>query len=258
MPRHPNPPKALRRAGLVAVVALAGILAGCGGSGDQLTVSAAASLTGAFDAYGEATPGEERFSFASSGQLAAQIRQGAGPDVFASANVAYPEQLAAEGLAEPPVLFARNELVLAVAPDSEIDSIGDLAESGVKLVVAAATAPVGEYTRELLSRLPADLREAVEANVRSEEPDVKGVVGKLSQGAADAGFVYSSDAAAAPQDLRVVELPARLQPSIAYAISVLADAEEPERAREFVTGLLEGPGREALLEAGLIPASEGA
>ena len=31
------------------------------------------------------------------------------------------------------------------------------------------------------------------ANVRSEEPDVKGVVGKLTQGAADAGFVYLTD-----------------------------------------------------------------
>ena len=45
--------------------------------GGELTVSAAASLTDAFAAYGETTEGEERFSFAGSDELAAQIRQGA-------------------------------------------------------------------------------------------------------------------------------------------------------------------------------------
>jgi molybdate transport system substrate-binding protein len=236
------------------VLVTAGLVAGCGGD-DELTVSAAASLSGALDAYGDSIPGEERFSFAGSGQLAAQIRQGAGPDLFASANVGYPEQLAAEGLAERPVVFARNQLVLVARPEAGIEALEDLAEPGVELVIGAEAVPVGEYTRELLARLPAGRRAAIVANVRSEESDVKGVVAKVAQGAADAGFVYSSDAAAAAHDLRVIELPRRLRPRVAYAIAVLSDTEHPERARRFVAGLLEGPGRQALLEAGLLPAS---
>ena len=57
--------------------------------------------------------------------------------------------------------------------------------------IGAETVPVGAYTRDVLGRLPAGAREQILANVRSEEPDVRGVVGKLTQGAADAGFVYA-------------------------------------------------------------------
>ena len=45
----------------------------------------------------------------------------------------------------------------------------------------------------MLDGLPAEQREAILANVRSNEPDVAGVVGKVAQGAVDAGFVYVTD-----------------------------------------------------------------
>ncbi|MEZ5077682.1 MAG: molybdate ABC transporter substrate-binding protein [Solirubrobacterales bacterium] len=230
-------------------------LAGCGSGGDAapLTVSAAASLTDAFEAYGKALPGEQRFSFGGSDALAAQIRQGAEPDVYAAANTAYPEQLAAAGLVEEPVVFARNQLVIAAPPGSEIGSLADLAAPGLDLVVCAAGVPCGDYTRELLDRLPAAERQAILANVRSEEADVKGVVGKIAEGAADAGFVYSSDAAAAAGRVEAVALPARLEPTVAYGAAVVAGAAEPAAAEEFVAGLLDGPGAEALAAAGFLP-----
>ena len=54
--------------------------------------------------------------------------------------------------------------------------------------------PIGLYTREVLKRLALlkVLRKAV-----SQEPDVKGIVGKLALGEADAGFVYATDVRAA-------------------------------------------------------------
>jgi molybdate transport system substrate-binding protein len=232
-------------------------LGACGGGDDKgdgtLTVSAAASLTEAFEAYGEALPGTQRFSFAGSDALAAQIRQGAAPDVYAAADTAYPEGLAAAGLVEEPVVFARNQLVIAVAPDSSIESLDDLAAPGVDLVVCAAGVPCGDYTAELLDRLAAAERDAVLANVRAEEADVKGVIGKVAQGAADAGFVYSSDAAAVGDRVRTIAIPARLEPAVAYGIAVVRDAAEPEAAREFIDGLLDGAGAEALAAAGFLP-----
>lgn len=243
------------------VLAAAGALlaAGCGGDGDaadgerQLVVSAAASLTDALAAYGEAFPGEERFSFAGSDELAAQIRQGATPDLFASASTRYPEELAAEGLVEEPVVFARNQLVVVVPTGSGVDSLSALMEPGLDLVIGAEGVPVGDYTREALGRLPAAERERLLANVRSEEPDVKGVIGKVAQGAADAGFAYSSDVAAAPGELRAVTLPRRLRPEVAYGAAVATDAADRGRAEDFVAGLLEGAGAEALREAGFLP-----
>ena len=55
-----------------------------------------------------------QLSFAGSDELAAQIRAGAKPDVFAAANTKLPDELFAEGLVERPRVFAANKLVLAV------------------------------------------------------------------------------------------------------------------------------------------------
>jgi molybdate transport system substrate-binding protein len=238
----------------LAVLATAAVCGGCGDDDDAgsetLTVSAASSLTEAFETYGEAFRGTERFSFAGSDDLAAQIRQGARPDVFAAANTSYPEALYDEGLVEEPEVFARNQLVLAVPVDSSIAAMDDLVEPGIDLLIGAEGVPVGDYTQEVLSQLPQSEADATLANVRSEEPEVKGIVGKLVQGAADAGFVYASDVAAT-DELRAIELPSRLEPAVAYGIAVVEGAAP--QADQFVDGLLGGTGADALRDAGFLP-----
>ncbi len=244
----------IRPAILIGFAAIA--LLGCAGGDEddgELTVAAASSLTEAFEAYDAGFPGDARYSFAGSDELAAQIRSGAPVDVFASANTSYPDELHAEGLVEEPVVFARNRLVLAVPAGSEIDAVGDLAEGNLDLVIGTKGVPVGAYTREVLSHLPPNVRDAILASVRSEEPEVKGIVGKLVAGAADAGFVYATDVTAAGDGLSAVELPPVLEPEVAYGIAVVADTDNAELADEFVSGLLDGPGAEALAEAGFLP-----
>jgi len=252
-----------RRALAVLVAALALALAACGddeggdSGGDtkpRLTVSAAASLKGAFEAYGKQfTTADVRFSFAGSDELAAQIRKGVKPDVFAAANTKLPDQLYDEGKVERPEIFAGNRLVLAVPADSAIKGVDDLAEPGVKLAVGAESVPAGSYTREVLARLPAAEEKAILANVRSNEPDVSGVVGKLTQGAADAGFVYVTDVVATEGKVKVIELPESLQPSVEYGVAVVKGAKEPEQARKFIDGLVDGAGAQALNDAGFEP-----
>ena len=159
-----------------------------------------------------------RLSFAGSDELAAQIRQGVKPDVYAAANTKLPEELNKEGLLSKPVEFATNELVIAV-PEGLGDSSArrPCAQSGVKLAIGSESVPIGSYTREVLARLPKAEADAILANVRSNEPDVKGIVGKLTQGAVDAGFVYVTDVNAAGDELRAVKLPAELEPDVTYA-----------------------------------------
>jgi molybdate transport system substrate-binding protein len=231
------------------------VIAGCGDDDkgdDELTVAAASSLTEAFETYGADFEGDVRYSFAGSDELAAQIRSGAPVDVFASANTSLPDELHADGLVEEPVEFARNELVLATQAGSEIDALGDLAEPGIDLVIGAEGVPVGDYTRDVLAGLGGSLRGAIYDAVRSEEPEVKGIVGKLVAGAADAGFVYATDVMAAGDDLRAVGLPLPLEPEVAYGIAVVSDSANRELGEEFVAGLLEGAGAEALLDAGFL------
>jgi molybdate transport system substrate-binding protein len=251
----------------VLLIACVAIAAGCGdgdsdaqaGGSDspaptRLVVSAAASMTEALEQcapqFGDAENADVRLSFAGSDELAAQIRQGAKVDTYAAANTRLPDELYDEGLLEKPVEFATNEFVLAVPKDSDIDSIDDLTEKGTKVVIGSESVPIGEYTRETLAKLPPNQEKAILDNVRSNEPDVKGIVGKLTQGAADAGFVYVTDVNATGGELKAIELPTELAPQVTYGAAVVKKAEQPELAQTFVDGLTQGDCATALEEAG--------
>lgn len=239
-----------------AILALA---AGCGDDGDEgagsgrVIVSAASSLDTAFTNYADTAGIDAKQSFAGSDELAAQIRQGVTPDVYAAASTSLPDELYGEDLVERPVVFAANTLVIGVPADSDIRSLEDLEQSGVTVAIGDSQVPVGEYTREVLDRLPEAQGEAILANVRTEEPEVSGIVGKLTQGAVDAGFVYTTDVSAAGDALRAIELPPDLVPDVAYGAAVVVGGENPEGAREFIGGLLDGDGAEALRDAGFLP-----
>src|SRR5919198_90065 len=86
------------------------------------------------------------YSFAGSDVLAAQIRAGARPDVYAAANTDLPQSLHRAGLVQRPVVFARNRLVLATR-SPRIRSIADAAKRGVKLAIGSPSVPAGAYTR---------------------------------------------------------------------------------------------------------------
>lgn len=88
------------------------------------------------------------------------------------------------------------------------------------------------------------------AKVKDSEPDVSGIVGKLTEGAVNAGFVYATNVAAMGGRLRAIELPATLRPNVAYAIAVVRGASRLALARRVVAGVLSGAGRRDLLAAG--------
>jgi molybdate transport system substrate-binding protein len=246
-------------AGLAAALMLA--LAACGGGAagggtkPDVVVSAASSLKNAFTGYGDGfTAARARFSFGGSDQLAAQIEHGVKPDVFASANTKLPDALFAKGLVFKPVVFAANRLVIAVpAGSTKVRSIADLAKPGVTIAEGSPTVPVGSYTRKVLARLPAAERSRIIANVRSDEPDVAGVVGKVVQGAVDAGFVYVTDVTATAGKARAIALPASLQPRVAYGVAVVKGSPHEAVARRFIAGLVGPRGQAELRRAGFEP-----
>jgi len=252
---------------VVAVVGAMLLLTACGGgdgeetggeaSGDaDLVVYAASSLTEAFgeigSIYEDENPGSTvKFSFESSSTLASQIVEGAPADVFASADEVQMGVVEDEGLARDPAPFVTNRLVVITPKDNpmRVENVEDLAEDGLKLVLGGPEVPVGAYAREMFGRLGV-LRSA-EANVVSNEEDVKAVVAKVRLGEADAGVVYRTDVTSEVEDdLQVIEVPRNASPLAVYPIGALSDAPNPGGARDFVDLVNSEPGTRVLRSFG--------
>jgi molybdate transport system substrate-binding protein len=231
----------------VALASLAGRAAGAERA--QLTVYAAASLTDVFPKIDPA----QRYQFGGSNTLAAQIKQGAPADVFASANMTLPNQLYKAGLCSQPVVFTRNTLVIVVptANPAKIHSIYGLTKKGVKLDIAGSGVPVGSYTLQILKNM--NLSTALLANVVSKETDVREVLSKVALGEADAGFVYSTDAKTVPGKVTVIKVPAWAQPKVQYGICVVTKSANQTDAQAFVNKVISKAGQAQLLAYGFLP-----
>ena len=233
----------------VALLATAMFLAGCGGGDEEAapTVFAASSLR---DVAPEIDP-EATVVFGGSNDLAAQIRDGAAADVILTASAKPLEDLRGDGLVEAPVAFASNRLVVIVPAENpaKVTHVADLTRDGVKLVLGAKGVPVGDYARELLELAGLG---AAHGNIVSLEEDVKGVVGKVMLGEADAGIVYATDVRAAGDDVRSYPISGYFQPRIAYYAALVSPASEP--GREYLERLLGEEGQATLRAEGFRPA----
>lgn len=237
----------VRSLGIVLLLGLG--LSGCRAQREQgepaeLLVFAAASLGESFQAMAadfEAEHPDYRlvFNFAGSNALATQLLEGAQADLFASADGLQMQRVEAAGLlAGPPEVFARNRMILIVS-DTGAEAIRapeDLLEPGLRLVLAGPEVPAGRYARQALTR--AGLWPAAEANLVSEEADVKGVVGKVALDEADAGIVYATDVTPAVAGSVHVLVWADMSRELAdYPVAALASASQPGGAAAFVSFL---------------------
>lgn len=223
---------------------------GASSAGSTLTVLAAASLTDAFVALEERFEAEHagvdvQVSTGSSATLARQAVAGAPADVLATAD-GRTMATAADGgaLAAEPRVFASNTLVLVVPPDAadRVGSLDDLA--GTDLVVCVPSAPCGALAARLLDR------DGVAVEPVSLEVDVRAVLTKVTLGEADAGLVYSSDAAAAGEAVAVVDLPGASDLTTEHLAAPLTQAAEPDLARAWVDLLLSPDGQAVLTGLG--------
>ncbi len=239
------------------------VLAGCGGTSgadsaapQELTILAASSLTGAFSDLATAFEAQNDgvtvlLNFASSAQLAAQLREGATADLFASANPAQMEAVVDAGLVTGGAtdLFAANRLAIIVPAGNpaRIAALEDLARPGVRLLVAAPGVPVRQYTDEMLALLPFAQQTAITANIVSEESNVRQVAAKIALGEADAGIVYTTDLTPdIASEVAQVPIPDALNVVATYPIAPLNDAPHPAWARRFIEFTLSPEGQAIL------------
>jgi molybdate transport system substrate-binding protein len=169
--------------------------------------------------------------------------------------------IAAGLVAGEPVPFARNRLAIVTPADNPagIGSAADLGEEGILLVLAQPEVPAGRYARESVCLMAADtatygtgFMERVAANVVSEEEDVRDALAKVALGEADAGIVYVSDAAAAGDQVHVVDIPDAVNITATYPVAVLAGGDEA-LGSAFVAYLLSEEGQAMLASYGFQP-----
>ena len=205
----------------------------------EITVSAAASLTNAFQeigtAFEAANPGTKvQFNFAASGQLLQQIARGAPVDVFASAdqetmNQAEQQKLIRQGTRAN---FVSNSLVVIGPFDRPLPkNLGDLASPAVRQIAIGVptSVPVGRYTKAMLDK--AGLWPQIEAKMIGAQT-VRQVLAYVARGEADAGFVYGTDAALMPDKVKIAFTVPTEQP-VTYPIAVVA-ASSNGAAERFV------------------------
>ncbi len=215
----------------------------------ELTVYAAASLKAGFDAiataFETANPGVtiDPIDYDGSSTLVTQITGGAAVDVFASADQANMQKLVDAKLATGATpLFATNTLVIAVPKGNPkgIAAIADLAKPDLKVVLCAAGVPCGTAAHKLL-----DLDKVTVTPV-SEEQNVTAVLTKVASGEADAGMVYSTDAAGDAKDVDAITPENADQVINQYPITVLDGAKHTEVAQAFVDFVTGTPGQTIL------------
>jgi molybdate transport system substrate-binding protein len=252
---------------LLPALAVALALAGCStdktlapagttsrGVTGTITVFAASSLTGTFNQigkdFGAANPGSTVvFSYGGSSTLAQQINQGAPADVFAAASASTMKTVTdAGGNAGAPIVFVRNQLVIAVAKGNPkgITGLADLAKPGVTVALCDPAVPCGSAAKTALAAA------SVTITPVTLEQDVKAALSKVTLGEVDAALVYRTDAAA-ESGVDAVEFPESAKAINDYPIVVLKDAPNKAGAQAFVAYVLSDAGIKVLTDAGFQP-----
>jgi len=239
------------------------LTAGCRPAAGELTVSAAADLTYAFQeiaAQFEAATGQRvAFNFGSTGQLAQQIEQGAPVDLFAAANISFVEDLAARGLVLPDTvqLYARGRIVLWTRADSglRLERPEDLLRPEVRRIAIANPdhAPYGVAARQALQT--AGVWDAVQPKLVLGE-NVRQTLQYAETGNVDVAIVALSlsvpAAAGSAVAGRWTLIPQELHAPIDQALAVVKGSRREAAARAFAA-FINGPqGRPIMRKYGFI------
>ncbi|HWE01406.1 MAG TPA: molybdate ABC transporter substrate-binding protein [Tepidisphaeraceae bacterium] len=232
-------------------------------SAESINVSAAVSmkesLTEIAGRYEADTHDQVLLVFGSSGQLAAQIKNGAPVDVFISAAQKEVDDLTHAGVVADikPRLVAANELVLIVPADSRIglSSFDQLKDAAIKRIAVGEpkTVPAGQYAMQVLTgmKLAADLapRLVYGSNVRQ-------VLDYVERGEVSAGIVYSTDAMQAGPKVKVAAVAgASTHEPIVYPAVIIKTSVKKAAAEKFIDYLASGKGWPVLAAHGFARAA---
>ena len=224
----------------------------------ELTVSAATSLTQAFQEIGQQFEAQNpdiqiRFNFAASGVLLQQIIQGAPVDVFASADTETMDKAVVKGLIKPSdsQIFTTNRLVLVAAESNrklEVKQLRDLKQPGIQRIAMGlpASVPAGHYARESLET--AGLWADIQGKIIGTQ-NVRQALDYVARGEVDVAFVYATDLQAMNGKVRgLMNVPTPTP--IRYPMAILTQSEQQVASRRFLNFVLSKEGQRVLKKWG--------
>ena len=235
--------------GTTTGAASAGASGGAGKANGKVTVLAAASLQKAFEEIEKTVekdnPGlDVTFDFQGSQDLVASLAGGDSADVLATANNSTMKTAADQKLVGSQTEFATNVLTLIVPKGNPKKITGlDSSLDGANLVICAPEVPCGEATKKLAEAQGITLKPV------SEEQKVTDVRGKVESGEADAGIVYTTDAAAAKDKADKIDIPDGGVVNH-YPIAPTAKPENPAGAQAFIDAVTGKTGQDILAKHG--------
>jgi molybdate transport system substrate-binding protein len=205
---------------------------------DDVVVFAAASLTNALGAIGEAWTAETgqaaTFSFAGSSALARQIQEGAPADIFISASVSWMDAVAESADIDPAtrrdllgntlVLIAHGKDAAPVTIDASLDLAGMLGDERLAMALVDSV-PAGVYGKAALTAL--GLWDRVAPKV-AQADNVRAALTFVAQNEAPYGVVYATDAAVQDKVTVIGTFPAGTHEPITYPAAVTAQSKSPQ------------------------------
>jgi len=266
----------MRAAIVAAAMGLAAATAQAQGAREgDVVVFAAGSLRSAMTEVAKAFETKDagtsvKLVFGPSGLLKDRIAGGERADVFASANMAHPEALAAAGKASPVQRFTRNALCALVAPQVTVTPetlVDRMLDPAIKLGTSTPKAdPSGDYAVKMFERVEQQGRSGAFSALNGKAlhltggpnspppPKDKSVYGVLvAEGKADIFITYCTNtliAVAEQPGLKSVAIPDAINVGADYGVAVVGTAAA---AKRFVDFLLGPQGQAILTHQGFAP-----
>ena len=227
---------------MVALLAWAAIAAPVAAQGEEVLISAAASLTEVIQQLAkvyESRSGDRLvLNVGASNTLARQIAAGARVDVFISGDEAQMDVVAADVVPGTRVDLLSNQLAIAVPDDRarQFTSVRELADASIRRIAVGdpAAVPAGVYAKAYLQRI--GLWTAVESKL-IPSGSVRVALAAIENGAADAAIVYRTDVATARRARLAFVVPTADGPTIVYPAAAMRTGANPQAARRLLAFL---------------------
>ncbi|WKE55557.1 molybdate ABC transporter substrate-binding protein [Corynebacterium tuberculostearicum] len=188
------------------------------------------------------------FDNGGSSDLVSKLREGAPADLLLTASKKTMDKAVQDGTATAPEVLATNVMVMVVPKGNPagIQSVQDLPHSD-HFVLCDPHVPCGDISSQIIDDKRLDVHPS------SQERQVADVLGKVASGEADAGWVYSTDATAAGDDVEVIGIPGAEKFTNQIVGAVATEAPHPDQARA-VLDILSGDFASTWRERGFTPA----